>query len=138
MTGHPHGAMFRASDHAGAVLRVTPNAAGAILDVHPANAPSARCRLEEADLSELKSWLMSPQRDLLSDAQVAAVPVGTVVRVGDGTIAARYDSTRGVVFGDERPFPWEALHAPASILWSVADQAEAERAHTGAPGPRSG
>lgn len=45
------------------------------------------------------------------------VPVGTVVRAADGTIAARYDHQRGVIFGDDRPFPWEVLQAPAVVLW---------------------
>lgn len=47
------------------------------------------------------------------------VPAGTVVRAVDGTIACRYDETRGVVFGDERPFPWTVLRAPAVVLWPV-------------------
>lgn len=56
---------------------------------------------------------------LASDEDLAAVAVGTVVRAADGTIAARYDQERGVVFGDERPFPWSALRAPAVVLWSM-------------------
>lgn len=74
-------------------------------------------------------------RHLGTDAHVAAVPIGTVVRADDGTIAARFDTERGVVFGDERPFPWAVLRAPAIVLWSVADQARAQQPETGAGGP---
>lgn len=59
---------------------------------------------------------------LATDAEIAAVPTGTVVRAADGTIAARFDTERGVVFGDERPFAWNVLRAPALVLWSTADE----------------
>ena len=45
------------------------------------------------------------------------LPVGAVVRSAEGTIACRFDATRGVVFGDERPFPWLRLALKASVLW---------------------
>lgn len=58
----------------------------------------------------------------LTDEQIdqdarMTVPAGTVVHAADGTIACRYDETRGVVFGDERSFPWRVLNAPAVVLW---------------------
>lgn len=46
-----------------------------------------------------------------------AVPVGTVIHSADGTIACRYDATRGVVFGDDRSFPWKILALPLTVLW---------------------
>lgn len=49
--------------------------------------------------------------------QLAAVPVGAIVRSAAGTIACRYDATRGVIFGDDRSFPWHKLHLPCRILW---------------------
>ena len=64
----------------------------------------------------------------LTQDELAAVPHGTVVRCSDGTIAARYDDTRGVTFGDERPFPWAVLRAPAVQLWP-----QPEVASTGVP-----
>lgn len=59
-----------------------------------------------------------PPRILKTDAELATVVRGTVVHAKDGTIACRYDAERGVVFGDERPFPWSLLRAPATVLWS--------------------
>lgn len=57
------------------------------------------------------------QPEALDQEALANVPAGTVVRAADGSIAARYDVERGVVFGDDRPFPWSVLRAPATILW---------------------
>ncbi|ANW63988.1 hypothetical protein BCA37_10630 [Mycobacterium sp. djl-10] len=47
-----------------------------------------------------------------------AVPRGAVVLSRAGTIAARFDATNGVVFGDDRPFPWRELALPVVVLWS--------------------
>lgn len=46
------------------------------------------------------------------------LPVGVVVRSAEGTIACRFDATRGVVFGDDRPFPWLRLALTARVLWT--------------------
>ena len=54
--------------------------------------------------------------------QLDALPVGTVVRATDGTIACRYDQRLGVVFGDDRPFPWSVLKPPAVVLWPSTDR----------------
>ena len=63
----------------------------------------------------------------LTQKDLDDAPVGTVVRAADGTIAARYDHQRGVIFGDDRPFPWEVLQAPAVVLWPRAlDRSEDE------------
>lgn len=56
-------------------------------------------------------------RELHTDAEVQAVPLRTVVRAHDGTIAARFDDEKGVVFGLAGYFPWNILRAPAQILW---------------------
>ena len=58
----------------------------------------------------------------LTQKDLDDAPVGTVVRAADGTIAARYDRQRGVVFGDDRPFPWKVLQAPAVTLWPRDDR----------------
>lgn len=47
---------------------------------------------------------------------LAEVPAGTVVRSAAGTIAARFDGYTGVMFGDDRGFPWRDLALPATIL----------------------
>jgi len=49
--------------------------------------------------------------------ELDALPVGSVVRSAADTIAARYDSQRGVVFGDDRSFPWSNLNLPATVLY---------------------
>lgn len=54
-------------------------------------------------------------------AELLAVPQGTVVRSLSGTIAARFDTGRGVVFGDDRPFPWRALSLPGTVLFAPTD-----------------
>ncbi len=46
-----------------------------------------------------------------------AVAIGVVVRSSSGTIATRFDSTRGVIFGDDRSFPWKRLSLPVTVLW---------------------
>lgn len=53
--------------------------------------------------------------------QLEAVPVGHVVRSAAGTIAARFDHDRGVVFGDNRPFPWTDLGLPVTVLWPLPE-----------------
>lgn len=60
--------------------------------------------------------------------QLRAIPVGTVVLSAAGTIACRYDQDHGVVFGDERPFPWEALHKefPLQVLYPSEGKANAQ------------
>ena len=45
------------------------------------------------------------------------VPARSIVRSDAGTIACRFDGRNGVVFGDDRPFPWHNLALPAVVLW---------------------
>lgn len=81
------------------------------------------------DLGELRVLAARLARELLTaakarrietDAELHAVGRGVVVRAKDGTIAARFDERFGVVFGDDRPFSWSALHAPATVLFDPA------------------
>ena len=51
------------------------------------------------------------------------LPVGVVVRSAAGTIACRADESAGVVFGDERPFPWTSLMLPARVIWRPHESA---------------
>ena len=53
-----------------------------------------------------------------SAEQLNAVPRGAIVRSASGTIACRFDATRGVVFGDDRSFPWAKLALPVRVLWT--------------------
>lgn len=48
---------------------------------------------------------------------VADVPDRAIVLSAAGTIACRFDYGTGVVFGDDRPFPWTTLQLPAAVLW---------------------
>lgn len=52
-----------------------------------------------------------------TEEQRSAVPPGTVVVSDAGTLAGRYDTTRAVVLGDERPIPWADLALPLTIVW---------------------
>jgi hypothetical protein len=61
------------------------------------------------------------RRHLLTDAEVQAAPLRSVLRVADGSIVARFDERYGVVFGDDRPFPWTVCRAPAIVLWLDED-----------------
>lgn len=59
-------------------------------------------------------------RTVKSARALANLPVGTVVLSASGTIACRVedhpDHARGVVFGDERTFPWNLLSLPVTVL----------------------
>lgn len=50
-------------------------------------------------------------------AELERVPWSAVVRSDAGTIACRFDANNGVVFGDDRPFPWLKLALPAQVIW---------------------
>lgn len=64
--------------------------------------------------------------NITTAAELDALPVGSVVRSEVGTIACRYDETRGVVFGDERPFPWHVIARPATVLYRPDQQPTAQ------------
>lgn len=55
-------------------------------------------------------------REVRTAAELDALRVGSVVRSSAGTIACKCEATRGVVFGDDRTFPWLKLAAPATVL----------------------
>ena len=47
----------------------------------------------------------------------SALPPGVIVRSAAGTIACRHDGGMGVCFGVERPFAWDQLALPLTVLW---------------------
>jgi len=54
----------------------------------------------------------------------AEVPIRAVVyNKADKSIVARFDHDHGVVFGDDRPFPWsdKYLRGPLRVLWHPSD-----------------
>lgn len=50
-----------------------------------------------------------------------ALPAGVIVRSAQGSVACRHHSGMGVVFGDERPFPWDSLALPLTVLYTPED-----------------
>lgn len=46
-----------------------------------------------------------------------ALPDGAVVMSSAGTMACKFDSSRGVMFGMSLPFPWKNLALPLTVLW---------------------
>lgn len=44
------------------------------------------------------------------------LPGGVIVRSADGTLACRHPSGVGVLFGDDRPFDWDRLTLPITVL----------------------
>lgn len=68
----------------------------------------------------------TPARDttphkVTTEAERDELPAGVIVLSADGTIACRHHSGVGVVFGDERPFPWEVLALPLTLIPIPAD-----------------
>lgn len=69
-----------------------------------------------------------PVKVIETDEDLATeVPDGSIVRSKAGTIACRFDYGTGVVFGDDRPFPWGSLQLPVTVLWSPPDPTEESR-----------
>ncbi|MFE3060670.1 hypothetical protein [Nocardia sp. NPDC059239] len=64
-----------------------------------------------------KACWRPPARVATTSEERDALPLGVVVRSAAGTIAARYDGTRGVCFGDDRPIPWTSLALPVTVVW---------------------
>lgn len=62
--------------------------------------------------------LVLEARTISTVEELDRLPIGVVVRSAEGSIACRFDATRGVVFGDERPFPWLRLALTARVLWT--------------------
>lgn len=60
--------------------------------------------------------LVREPRTVTTAAELDALPVGSVVRSSAGTIACKCEATRGIVFGDDRTFPWLKLATPATVL----------------------
>lgn len=75
---------------------------------------------EEA-ASEITAAGYARRRLIATVDELEALPPGVVVATSGGTIAARFDDQHGVVFGDDRPFPWHVLEVefPATVLWEA-------------------
>ncbi len=78
----------------------------------------------ETATSIIEQGWRPPPRRIETPAELDSVAQGTVVISAQGTLAGRYDDTRGVVLGDERAFPWRILDLPAVIVWSPTEKAE--------------
>ena len=74
-----------------------------------------RCR-STADAA-ITAYLAVTQPVVETVEELEGLEVGVVVRSAAGTIACRADESNGVVFGDERPFPWTSLMLPARVIW---------------------
>ena len=72
-------------------------------------------RGEAADI--ITAYLAAAQPVVETVQALKDLPVGVVVRSAAGTIACRADESAGVVFGDDRPFPWTSLMLPARVVW---------------------
>lgn len=65
----------------------------------------------------ITAYLAVAQPIVETEQALKDLPVGVVVRSAAGTIACRADESAGVVFGEERPFPWTSLMLPARVIW---------------------
>lgn len=81
----------------------------------------------DADVDQVRHLAEAALRviaDLRTVADAADVPVRAVAfNKADGSIVARFDDEHGVVFGDDRPFPWSSkyLRGPLVLLWHPHD-----------------
>jgi hypothetical protein len=75
---------------------------------------SSRNALTKAILAA--GW-REPARTVSTIEELGALPAGVIVHSADGTIACRHHSGVGVVFGDERPFRWDVLSLPLTVLF---------------------
>jgi hypothetical protein len=77
------------------------------------------CGIDDADMVEtpdiIRAWREA--RTVRTVEDLDHVPARAIVRSEAGTIACRFDGRNGVVFGDDRPFPWHKLALPALLLW---------------------
>lgn len=74
--------------------------------------------------AEVIEQLAQRYRELRTVPAAEDIPVRAVAHNhADGSIVARFDEIHGVVFGDDRPFPWEAqyLRGPLTLLWHPED-----------------
>ncbi|APE09725.1 hypothetical protein BO226_11330 [Rhodococcus sp. 2G] len=61
------------------------------------------------------------RRVVTTATELEAVPRGVVLRSKAGSIVARFDAVRGVVFGEGRPFPWGIVDLPAVVLYDPTE-----------------
>lgn len=96
-------------------------------DAYPDNTPDLKMRDYFAARSRgtveqiLSAGWRPPAPVLTTPEDMESVPIAGIVRTSAGTIACRLDRDRGVLFGDDRPIPWEKLRLPATLLWSPED-----------------
>jgi hypothetical protein len=74
------------------------------------------------ELKRIPGW-RPPARVIECPAELEALPTGTIVQSNAGTIACRFNRVRGVVFGSNHPFDWDALQLPATVLWTPGGEA---------------
>lgn len=86
----------------------------ALIDEHSFQAPSYS---EEAADAVIAAGWRPPARVIRTPAEMASVPRRTVILSAGGSIACRYDETRGVVFGTDIPCRWSGLQLPAVVLY---------------------
>lgn len=66
---------------------------------------------------ETEGFHRTPTPHVVTTAEeLGALPTKTIVRSAAGTVACRHSEFFGVVFGDERPFRWDLLALPATVL----------------------
>ncbi|MGB8403976.1 MAG: hypothetical protein WCE30_07905 [Mycobacterium sp.] len=81
----------------------------------------------EADVEEVRHLAkaaIAALKDFRTVHSAADIPVRAVAyNEADGSIVARFDQEHGVVFGDDRPFPWQDryLRGPFRVLWHPSD-----------------
>jgi hypothetical protein len=81
----------------------------------------------DADVDQVRHLAkaaIQAMKDLRTVSTAADVPIRAVAyNQADGSIVARFDQDHGVVFGDDRPFPWQDkyLRGPLTLLWHPDD-----------------
>lgn len=74
----------------------------------------------DIDCTALAQTALKALWDSRTVHSAADVPIRAVAyNHADGSIVARFDHEHGVVFGDDRPFPWQNtyLRGHLTILW---------------------
>jgi len=98
------------------LLLLATNITGAEMDARLPEVRDALARRATA------AALAAVRPTLTTREELDALPAGTVVRSASGTIACRFDTDHGTVFGDERPFtPWTILQLPVTVIWHPED-----------------
>ncbi|ORL01803.1 hypothetical protein A6F55_19110 [Prescottella equi] len=86
------------------------------IDDRPIRDPWGKC----ADAIRAAGY--SRPRVVETAEELGALPHKVIVESHAGSIAARFDDEHGVIFGDDRPFPWMRLALPVTILRMPKEQ----------------